>query len=91
MRKESYHHPLQDIQGGHGGLGFFQQCCKCKASPWALAGELGRGVTGRQMGKEGLVVAAALLLSATEVALGDAKKPTPELKRLWKIKSSIWK
>lgn len=71
--------------------GFLGQPCKCKASPRALAGELARGVTGHWVGKEGLVVAAALLLSAPEVALGDAKKPTPELKRLWKIKSSIWK
>lgn len=39
---------------------------------------------------EGPVVAAALLISAAEVALRDIKKPTPELKRLWKIKSSIW-
>lgn len=71
--------------------GFLGQRCKCKASPRALAGELARGVPGHRVGTEGLVVAAALLLSAPEVALGDAKKPTPELKRLWKIKSSIWK
>lgn len=35
-------------------------------------------------------MAATLLVSAAEVALRDVKKPTPELKRLWKIKSSIW-
>lgn len=39
---------------------------------------------------EGPVMAATLLVSAVEVALRDVKKPTPELKRLWKIKSSIW-
>lgn len=35
-------------------------------------------------------MAATLLVSAAEVALRDVKKPTLELKRLWKIKSSIW-
>lgn len=35
-------------------------------------------------------MAATLLVSAAEVALRDVKKPTPELKRLWKIKSNIW-
>lgn len=35
-------------------------------------------------------MAATLLVSAAGVTLRDVKKPTPELKRLWKIKSSIW-
>lgn len=35
-------------------------------------------------------MAATPLVSAAEVALRDVKKPAPESKRLWKIKSSIW-